>query len=205
MQRILPHGTGFFWTGGGCNNLGPQLSATVDAEGLLEELPGCEWEDVLLEWFEGVFISGKAPATGAKTVSALLGAAPHLGRPLSRVFPRLMRALRGWNCRSPGFSRPPIPWIVACGLCRRLLVWKRSDFALGVLLVFTAYLRPSELLAMRSFQLVPPGPHGDGGFQRWTLLIHPVDLQVPGKTGEVATACRWTTRAYGGSRPTWRR
>lgn len=36
---------------------------------------------------------------------------------------------------------------------------------------------------MRCFQLVPPNPFGEGGFTWWSLLIRPVELQVPGKTG----------------------
>lgn len=73
-----------------------------------------EWEEILLEWFEEVFMSGKAITMGAKTVSALLWAFPRLGRPPPRVLPHVSRAYRGWKCRSPGRSWPPIPWIVVC-------------------------------------------------------------------------------------------
>lgn len=109
-------------------SVGAGLGETIYPEGLPEEPPAgmdglgrlagpaCEWEDILLEWLEEVFMSGKALAMGAKTVSALLWAAPHLGRPLAQVFPRVTRALRGWKCRSPGFPglRSPGSWCVGC-------------------------------------------------------------------------------------------
>lgn len=148
---------------------------------LLPTLAADEWEEILLEWLEEVFMSGQE----RRRSPPCSGRSPGWGGALSLVLPRVSRALRGWKCRSPGHSRPPIPWIVVCGLCRRLLAWKLWDMALGLVLMFTAYLRPSELLAMRTFQLVPPNPFGEGAFNSWSILIHPMALQTPGKTGEL--------------------
>eukprot|EP00959_Pyramimonas_sp_CCMP1952_P244174 5104330-Pyramimonas_sp.AAC.1 len=55
--------------------------------------------------------------------------------------------------------------------------------ALGLL--FHRYLRPGELLAAKAFQLVAPAEGLQVGFRWWTLLLHPEELLVPGKTGEL--------------------
>ncbi|CAK0896604.1 unnamed protein product [Prorocentrum cordatum] len=145
------------------------------------------------------------PATGsevAKLLSAVLWARPALGRPLRVVLPRSSRALLGWKRKRPGHSRPPLPWLVLCGVLEILLLKREVAMACALCLMFHCYLRPGELLAMKAFQLVPPAAGLQGGFRWWTLLLHPEELLVPSKTGELgdslplgAPELQWLTPA----------
>ena len=56
--------------------------------------------------------------------------------------------------------------------------------AFFTLVVFEAYLRPSEALALTVAQLTPPVPGHSGVCQQWTLRIRGTELGQPGKTGE---------------------
>ena len=144
-----------------------------------------EWDDALLQYLHDEFEAGARPHGAAKLLSALLWARPGLGRPLRVVLPRSSRALLGWKRRQPGQSRPPLPWIVLCGVLEILLMRGQRFMACALALMFHCYLRPGELLALRGFQLVPPAPGLSGGFRWWTLLLHPEELQTPSKTGEL--------------------
>ncbi|CAK0826393.1 unnamed protein product [Prorocentrum cordatum] len=140
----------------------------------VETLPSwsaLEWDDALLQYLNDEFAQGGRPNRAAKLLSAVLWARPALGRPLRVVLPRSSRALLGWKRKRPGHSPPaPVQEVaMACALC----------------LTFHCYLRPGELLAMKAFQLVPPAAGLRGGFRWWTPLLHPEELLVPSKTGEL--------------------
>lgn len=55
------------------------------------------------------------------------------------------RLLKGWECLEPSARRPPIPFTVVQLLALRWAAQARHDLAIGVLLAFECYLRPSEL------------------------------------------------------------
>ncbi|CAK0882535.1 unnamed protein product, partial [Prorocentrum cordatum] len=154
----------------------------------VETLPSwsaLEWDDALLQYLNDEFAQGVRPNRAAKLLSAVLWARPALGRPLRVVLPKSSRALLGWKRTRPGHSRPPLPWLVLCGVLELLLLKREVAMACALCLMFHCYLRPGELLAMKAFQLVPPAAGLQGGFRWWTLLPHPEELLVPSKTGEL--------------------
>jgi len=61
---------------------------------------------------------------------------------------------------------------------------RRGDplMALNVLLIFEVYMRPSESLALRAFQIVAPVV-GEASAAYLTILLHARELEVPSKTG----------------------
>ncbi|CAK0846614.1 unnamed protein product [Prorocentrum cordatum] len=144
-----------------------------------------EWDDALLQYLNDEFAQGVRPDRVAKLLSAVLWARPALGRHLRVALPRSSRALLGWKRKRPGHSRPPLPWLVLCGVLEILLLKREVAMACALCLMFHCYLRPGELLAMKAFQLVPPAAGLQGGFRWWTLLLHPEELLVPSKTGEL--------------------
>ncbi|CAK0886748.1 unnamed protein product [Prorocentrum cordatum] len=161
-----------------------------------------EWDDALLQYLNDEFARGARPNRAAKLLSAVLWARPALGRPLRVVLPRSSRALLGWMRKRPGHSRPPLSWLVLCGVLELLLLKREVAMACALCLMFHCHLRPGELLAMKAFQLVPPAARLQGGFRWWTLLLHPEELLVPSKTGELgdslplgAPELQWLTPA----------
>ena len=54
--------------------------------------------------------------------------------------------------------------------------------------MWEAYLRPSEALALRSFQLLSPVVGERGTASGWVILVHAAELGRPGKTGEFDTS-----------------
>ena len=58
------------------------------------------------------------------------------------------------------------------------------QMAVATLLTFTLYLRPSECLRLRAFQLIPPSPELGGAPAKWSVVVAAAELKVPSKTGE---------------------
>ena len=117
-------------------------------------------------------------------MAAVVWASPRLGRPLRGIFPRAWASFRGWAVLQPGYSRPPTPepvmMVLALELAERGMVLE----GMAVALAFYAYLRPGELLRLRGFQLVLPLDWSPQTGHWLTILVDPVELGRPGKTGE---------------------
>jgi hypothetical protein len=54
---------------------------------------------------------------------------------------------------------------------------------LAVLTMFHTYMRPSEMVDLRCFQLVRGDPKGEGHLQDFTFVLHAHELGTPSKTG----------------------
>ena len=57
-----------------------------------------------------------------------------------------------------------------------------------IMLMLETYMRPSEALSLRAFQVIPPVAVGEGTTRSWSILIRAAELGVPGKTGEFDTS-----------------
>ena len=93
--------------------------------------------------------------------------------------PKLSRAIQGWSNLEPGFTRPPVPWDIVALIALRLLQMGQPNAALLVCLLFWAYLRPGEGLAMLESDVVPPV----GKFRLWAINLHPSFRLDRSKTG----------------------
>ena len=51
-------------------------------------------------------------------------------------------------------------------------------------LMFLLYLRPSEALRIRAGDLIPPLSKAKGGYQKWTVVLHPEEVGIASKTLE---------------------
>eukprot|EP00974_Lingulodinium_polyedra_P055678 5354700-Lingulodinium_polyedra.AAC.1 len=69
-------------------------------------------------------------------------------------------------------SRPPLPWLAVAGLAHELLRGPWPLMAVAVLLMFGCYLRPSECLRLKGFQLLRPAAEMEGWAGRcWGLVL----------------------------------
>ena len=61
-----------------------------------EWTPG-EWDLTMLDFMEYLFDQGYQHGMGARSLAAVMWAAPRLARPMKASSPRAMAALRGWG------------------------------------------------------------------------------------------------------------
>ena len=152
--------------------------------GKLPTLSADEWDDALLEYQESLHERGGSFGNASRTLAAVAWARPKLGSPLRSIFPQAMRALAGWRRLHPLTSRPPIPELVVFGLAMTMLELGEPWMALGTIVMFETYMRPSELLSLRRFQVVTPTRDGEGVTACLTFVLHAFESLTPGKTGE---------------------
>ena len=155
------------------------------------------WDLTLVRYLCWLAEEGYRRPTAVRTVSALLWGIPLLGRPALSVLPAASQVLRGWSALEPGRSRPPIPILLVRAIALRLAVRGDPLMGLCVLLSFECYLRPSEAMALRVFQVVLPLV-GHATAASVTLLLHAQELEIPSKTGEwdVSVALELARQAY---------
>ncbi|CAK0874266.1 unnamed protein product, partial [Prorocentrum cordatum] len=141
-----------------------------------------DWDCTLVEFVEWLFDKGGAAATAKLVGPALLWGDPRLALgSLRATFPVLQQALKGWVQQRPELSRPPLPWVVVAAAARELLDLNMGMAALGIMLMFETYMRPSELLALSTDHVVLPLP-GESGAARWlTFVIRAQEALVPSK------------------------
>ena len=139
-------------------------------------------ESLLLDYFDENYLTGASPDWGTKLVASLGYFRPSLYRTGGTHLNRVRRALAGWNRVAPLTSRLPVPWAAVCGIVVQLLVMNFREEALAVVLAFDAYLRPGELLALTSQDVVPARPAFGKGYARTALLLCPAERGRPSKT-----------------------
>ena len=87
------------------------------------------------------------------------------------MLPRTRRALQGWAKTEPQRTQPPLPWPLIAAMTLSMLRRGRNRTAAGVLLMFSAYLRPGELLDLQVVDLVAPMP----GKAVYSLHLRPAE------------------------------
>ena len=102
---------------------------------------------------------GRTQDMASKTLAAVRWALPNLPRPMSRSFPSAIARLE------PGSSRPPAPRVLVLLVARWLAEHHLKLLGLYFCLHVETEMRPSEGLALRGFQLLPPikGTSGAAG------------------------------------------
>ncbi|CAK0796885.1 unnamed protein product [Prorocentrum cordatum] len=138
---------------------------------------------IYLGFVEWLFDKGGAAATAKRVGPALLWGDPRLALgSLRTTFPVLQQALKGRVQRRPEFWRPPLPRVSVAAAARELLDLNMGMAALGIMIAFETYMRPSELLALLTDHVVLPIP-GEAGAARWlTFVIRAQEALVPSKT-----------------------
>ena len=133
----------------------------------------------LVDFLNEKFFEGLSASEGAQFLSAWTALRPDFGILGARRIPRARRAMAGWRRLDPGFTRPPLPWMVVAFISQSLLEVNAAAFALCVMLMFFCYLRPSEALRLAAADLIAPASPG----APFALLMHPIEDGEVSKVG----------------------
>jgi hypothetical protein len=102
-------------------------------------------------------------------VAAYQWAHPEYARLGSESLVRTHRCLKAWGRVAPGFTRPPLPWMLLAVIVARMLTKGEHHSAAMLMMMFWVYLRPGEAAAVREEDLV--GPSSESPY--WALNLHP--------------------------------
>ena len=137
-------------------------------------------DSAMVDFADFLFMEGFEVADIWKAYAAVVWHLVDLS-PWGRLrLPRFARAMRGARHLDPGVTTPPVPWEVVCGLALYVYEALGSKIAcLAWITMFTAYLRPADLHALRGEDLAAPA----GSSQWWALNLHPAGRGDESKVG----------------------
>ena len=140
-------------------------------------------------YFDDLFEEGLGPGTGDVVFCSWMDAFPEY-RPGD--LPLSARSLRAWRRLKPHRGRHPLPWSVCCAIAAFVAAIPEAGAlaAIGILLLFDAYLRPYELLNMRWQDLLGP----TGTFTTYAAIICPLVSGRPSKTKVFDDSVRFNSK-----------
>ena len=143
-----------------------------------------ELDNLLVNYFDELFFKGQSVEVASSTIAALRMFLPDLKRGAHANVPRSMMVIRTWRKRCPAKQRLPFPLIALMAMAGWVL-WQHLSpwIVLKWLIGFRCYLRPGENDKLTVRMLVPPTAAAGSGYQLWGLLLSPLELAEPGKTG----------------------
>ena len=139
--------------------------------------------EVLSTQLEAWWDAGAPKSVAQRTVSGLLWILPQLRGVQKLVLPSTSSALTGWARQEPGISRPPLPYVVMQAIVVHLVQSGSPWFGLAIAVLFESYLRSSELLNLRPFQIVPPPDVRSKVYQHVAILAAAEETGMTTKTG----------------------
>ena len=134
-------------------------------------------------FMESLLADGESPNRGTYLLAAMLHAWPMIGSSIRNAFPGGQRALEGWRKVCPARTRQPLPFLGLMVILGGLLAEGNVLMALALLVGFSTYMRPRELLNLTGENLVPPCNVGSTRFRHWGLILHPQHRGEISKTG----------------------
>ena len=140
-----------------------------------------EVDRAVVEYLDHLFLQGAAADHGDKLLLALSHRHPEMSKGCPANPFRARAAMRGFRKLAHGLSRAPLPRQGLLAMVGAALHLKWHEFALALLLGWSAFLRlPSDLVRMVGASLVPPAPAA--GVRCWGLLLYPQEVETLGKT-----------------------
>lgn len=155
----------------------------------------------LVSWFSALWLGGHQAYRGEWCLAALLHKMPEFGRGGPRSVARAWRALKGWRKLTPSRSRRPHPLKAWAATAVMLCLRGHPQMALYTLLLVSAYLRPSEGMALRRADFLPPTVGATG---TWSILIAPSEIGATTKTGDSDDSILLDSRWLEWASPAWR-
>ena len=152
-------------------NLASPTPAGVGAEVL---------DSAMVDWSDMSFFDGHPASFGEKVHAALQDWWPQVGRSGNMMLPRFARARRAWRRLAPGSTRVGLPWSHLVLVVHWLLSNNEYWAALAMVLMFSLYLRPSELLSLLWEDLVAPTVTAPF----FAFLMHPEERGIASKIGD---------------------
>ena len=74
-----------------------------------------------------------------------------------------------------------MPWVCARLIAEQMMTMNERMCALAVILMFTLYLRPGELIDSFSDWWIPPVTSLGHGYHHWSIIVRPTEGQRPAK------------------------
>ena len=155
----------------------------------LPKLSGEHWDNILVDYLEEQLEHDMTLSMAIKSVSAVLWANPHVGRPTARALPCASAVLAGWRALQPPASRPPLPIECMAAIAVRMAAEGDLLMALFVWVSFETYWRPAEGLSLRGYQVLPGLQGGSGSTRHLSFLVRPSEQETPTKTGLFDVSC----------------
>lgn len=103
-------------------------------------------ELAILEYFDDMFFEGRSAEDGEKLWASLKFFDPGLRWRGDRLFPRVLRALKGWHRLCPAMPRQPLPWLGLLAIVAHLLRCGHAEPAIALTFQFTLYPSPGGAL-----------------------------------------------------------
>ena len=141
-----------------------------------------ELDVLLIDYCDYMHLEGEQIDAGTRLKAALEDWDPHLGVKGEKKLPRFNRCLKAWAAAGPMRARRALPFLVVAGLVGALMKGGFRETALRVLLLFTAYLRPSES-SLKKCELIPPVKGGSIEMTCYAVLLRPQELGLVRKCG----------------------
>ena len=163
-----------------------QAFTTFASARLLPLTTADEVDLALVEYYDYAFLLGSQSDTADKTIAAWMNAYPQFGKHGHLRLPREARARQGFHRLAPGCSRAPLAIMLVAALAMTVAAGRSPaarEMALAIILSFSAYLRPGELLRLRPVDVVPPtGPKGSPLDVTAIIISSPMERLEPSKT-----------------------
>ena len=145
-----------------------------------------ELDGYLIDYFDRRFMEGAGFDEGQKLLrrsATSSRGSPGSGEASYREL--IGRSRAGAALRPCGREhRYPVPWVALMAMTGVAIHFNRRSLAAAMLLGFTAYLRPSELVELTPASLVPPQTRVDSRLKYWAVIVRPLELGIPAKTGD---------------------
>jgi len=146
----------------------------IDLVGLGEKT-----DAVLADYMDLLYLQGRSPHEGEKTVASV----EFNNIALKGKLMRSRRALKGWRKAMPAQSRFPLPRLIMFGICVELVARGHLSMALKVITDFILYLRPGEGLDIRGRNVVAPVKSAGVQYKWTTVIIRDQEGLRPDKVG----------------------
>ena len=135
-------------------------------------------------YMEEMYLDGYDLSFGRYALAAMTFFRPELKSPKMQALPRCKQSMQGWRNLMPPQARLPIPWEVTCLIAAWALKRGMVQMAVGLLLAFAMYLRPSELCRIHVKDVVIPDKSLRRRHKHLVVTLHPFEGGIPSKTHE---------------------
>ena len=104
---------------------------------------------------------GHHSSNSMKLLAAVLHVCPWMGKQSQKGLLRACRGLGGWIKKRLSWSCVPQPFEVLTAIANRMVIHGRNDMVLFLLIAWSSYARPNQLLLLQTQFLLKPGPACD--------------------------------------------
>lgn len=132
-------------------------------------------------FFNECFANGDTASTGRTTLSGWEHFFCEYSKRGQQGLPRAHRSVDSWKKQEVPSSRPPLAWEMACAIACDLAAHGYGEIGAYVLITFDLYSRPSEALAIRGLDVIPP--ISGTQFSAPAIRLDPKEERTPSQTG----------------------